>query len=238
MTELFLYQTLHICRAEVRRLEAHAAQLDEASRELFGRPYSPDLRQLAGRVLNLVRTERYPAGVSGFVRLELDAQGGERLTPAGVSLYDGYALRSLTPEAVSVPYELPFEALSSTHEAAAVLARQIALRHGAQVAIRCNAAGIALALDDAPLFAVKSGAVFTSPAPASVERSLGIEAVRAAGIDLTEYPVDRESLVLFDELFGVDHRGVTALSRCDGAPMMALTAERVAGAMESLFRKI
>ena len=40
-----------------------------------------------------------------------------------------------------------------------------------------------------------------------------------------------------EELFYADHRGITALSRCDGQPLMILVAERVAEALEGLFPK-
>ncbi|MBD9301091.1 MAG: branched-chain amino acid aminotransferase, partial [Alistipes senegalensis] len=122
MTELYLYQTVHLARGRARNAEAHAARLDAASRELFGRGYAP--ARLAARIEALAAAERYPTGVSGFVRIELGADGEEHLTPAGVSLYDGYALRSLQPEAVTLRYDLPLtEAPPSAREAAAQLAR-------------------------------------------------------------------------------------------------------------------
>ena len=39
--------------------------------------------------------------------IELTPEGDERLTAAGVSLYDGYALRSVMPDAVTLRYDLP-----------------------------------------------------------------------------------------------------------------------------------
>lgn len=47
--------------------------------------------------------------------------------------------------------------------------------------------------------------------------------------------VGRDDLPRMDELFFIDHRGVTALSRCDGQPYMAIFAERIAGALRGLF---
>ena len=105
MTELCLYQTVHVARGRARNVAAHAALLDAASRALFGRPYAPDPARLAARIEALAAAERYPAGVSGFVRLELTPEGGERLLAAGISLYDGYALRSLSPAAVTLRYD-------------------------------------------------------------------------------------------------------------------------------------
>lgn len=236
MTELYLYQTVHLARGRARNAEAHAAQLDAASRELFGRGYAP--ARLAARIEALAAAERYPTGVSGFVRIELGADGEERLTPAGVSLYDGYALRSLQPEAVTLRYDLPLtEAPTSAREAAAQLARRMAERAGADVAVRCDREGILREADDAPLFAVAGHTVLAAPGTQSVERELTVRAVRAAGLELREEPFGCGELPRIDELFFADHRGITALARCDGQPLMSLIAERIALVMEGLFPK-
>lgn len=236
MTELYLYQTVHLARGRARNAEAHAARLDAASRELFGRGYAP--ARLAARIEALAAAERYPTGVSGFVRIELGADGEERLTPAGVSLYDGYALRSLQPEAVTLRYDLPLtEAPTSAREAAAQLARRMAERAGADVAVRCDREGIFREADDAPLFAVAGHTVLAAPGTQSVERELAVRAVRAAGLELREEPFGCGELPRIDELFFADHRGITALARCDGQPLMSLIAERIALVMEGLFPK-
>lgn len=236
MTELYLYQTVHLARGRARNVEAHAARLDAASRELFGRGYAP--ARLAARIEALAAAERYPTGVSGFVRIELGADGEERLTPAGVSLYDGYALRSLQPEAVTLHYDLPLtEAPTSAREAAAQLARRMAERAGADVAVRCDREGILREADDAPLFAVAGHTVLAAPGTQSVERELAVRAVRAAGLELREEPFGCGELPRIDELFFADHRGITALARCDGQPLMSLIAERIALVMEGLFPK-
>ena len=236
MTELYLYQTVHLARGRARNAEAHAARLDAASRELFGRGYAP--ARLAARIEALAAAERYPTGVSGFVRIELGADGEERLTPAGVSLYDGYALRSLQPEAVTLRYDLPLtEAPTSAREAAAQLARHMAERAGADVAVRCDREGILREADDAPLFAVAGHTVLAAPGTQSVERELAVRAVRAAGLELREEPFGCGELPRIDELFFADHRGITALARCDGQPLLSLIAERIALVMEGLFPK-
>lgn len=236
MTELYLYQTVHLARGRARNAEAHAARLDAASRELFGRGYAP--ARLAARIEALAAAERYPTGVSGFVRIELGADGEERLTPAGVSLYDGYALRSLQPEAVTLRYDLPLtEAPTSAREAAAQLARRMAERAGADVAVRCDREGILREADDAPLFAVAGHTVLAAPGTQSVERELTMRAVRTAGLELREEPFGCGELPRINELFFADHRGITALARCDGQPLMSLIAERIALVMEGLFPK-
>lgn len=238
MTGLYLYQTLHLAAGRLRNAAEHIAVLDAASRALFGRPYAPAPERFAEQAEALAAAERYPSGVSGFVRVEADAEGRTRFLPAGVSLYAGYAFRSLRPRGATLRYDYPLtEAPTSAREAAEVLARRRVADAGAEVAVRCDAAGVLRTADDAPLFAVCGRTVLAAPGPPSVERRLALRAIEAAGLEGHEAPFGREALPDLDELFYVDHRGVTALSHCDGQPLMALLAERVAEALEGLFPK-
>ena len=235
MTELCLYQTVHVARGRARNVAAHAALLDAASRALFGRSYAPDPARLAARIEALAAAERYPAGVSGFVRLELTPEGGERLLAAGISLYDG-----CIPSALPMVFgalQLALAYCWTNLVAAELLAARLAALRGAAAAVRCDAEERLLTADGAPLFAVRGHTVYTAPAPASVEGCLAREAVRAAGLTLREEPLRRRELPRAEELFYADHRGITALSRCDGQPLMTLVAERVAEALEGLFPK-
>lgn len=241
MQEVYLYQTLHVLDGRCGGLGEHLAVLDRWSRELYGRQFAPHFGELAAGIAALTAREM-PAGCdrSAFVRLVVPdpSEKPYRLEFAGVSLYRGYDLRSLRPEAVTLQYDTPLpEAPTSAREAAAQLARKRAQRAGAAVAVRCDADGIALTADDAPLFAVRAKRVFTSPAGASAERMLAMRGIRAAGLEVEERPLEREALSRYDELFYVDHRGLTALARCDGEPMMAILAERIAGALGELFLK-
>lgn len=239
MTEPVVYQTLHLTRGRtVRHLEAHIAVLDAASRELFARPYRPDPANLAAQIEALAAAERYPQVVSAFVRLELTPTGDERLLAAGTSLYDGYALRTLVPDAVTVDYDLPLsEAPTTLREAAAALARIQARQRGADVAVRCDAAGRLRSAEGSPLFGILGRRIVAAPETPGipeVERLLVLRAARAAGIDVDLRPLARDLLPHLDELFWADHRGITALAHCDGYPLMALIAERIAACMEQL----
>lgn len=224
MTDLYLYQTVHVARGRALHVAEHAAVLDAASREWFGRPYTPSPGALRTRIELLAEKEHYPTAVSGFVRIELRPDGEERLLPAGISLYDGYAYRSVQPAAVTVHYENPFtSAPTSVREAAAAWARRVAERAGAEVAIRCDAAGIFHEAEDAPLFAIVGRTVLAAPGPESVERAITRRAVQAAGLEYREEPfgigelrgepsagTDRDGLFggLFDG--AADHEGLFA----------------------------
>lgn len=233
MTDLYLYQTVHVARGRARRVGEHAALLDAASRQWYGRPYHPDVRALTVRIEALAVAERYPSGVSCFIRIELPADGSERLVAGGVSLYDGPAYRSLRPAAVSLCYEVPFgEGPTSAHEAATQLARQAALRAGAGAAIRCDGDGLFHEAEGAPLFAVTGHTILEAPGAECVERTMARQAVEASGLTLRTEAFGRPDLKRLDELFFVDHRGITSLSSCDGMPLMALLAERIAATLK------
>lgn len=261
MTDLYLYQTLHLYHGRVRLLDRHVGLLDRCARELFGVRYRPDLRQLEQRVLAAASAQRYPSDFSAFVCIEVTADGAERLVPVGVSYYEGYALRSVRPEGVSVMYEPPLNGYpTQASEAAAAAARRMAECAGGRVAVQYGADGIYHTAEGAPLAVVRDDTVFLAPEgtpyeipasvfgmegsplrgcrfdpPRSVEYGLIVEAVRAAGLTLYEAPFGADVLACADELFWLDYRGVTALSHCDGRPLMSFVAERVANALERLF---
>ena len=151
MQEVYLYQTVHILGGRSLHLPAHLAVLDRWSRELFGRPAGLRQQPLA-RQIEALAAQTAPADcdLSQFVRIVVPASGDPafRLESAGISLYRGYDLRSLMPDAATLQYDMPFpEAPTSAREAAAGLARQQARLHGASVAVRCDGDGIVRTAD-------------------------------------------------------------------------------------------
>lgn len=237
--EPYLYQTLHVLDGTCAYLQGHLSVLDGWSQQLFGRSFVPNQKTLAAEIAALAALS-VPTGCdrSLFMRLHVPASGepAYRLAFEAVSLYRGFDLRSLQPEATTLQYDIPLaEAPTSARDAAERLARQQARLSGASIAVRCDWAGLLRTADDAPLFAIRQRDVLAPPAPYSVERDLAMQAVLKAGFELREEEIDRTRLPEFDELFYVDHRGLTALSRCDGQPYMMLFAERIAKALAGIF---
>ena len=242
-------------------LDRHVALLDRCARELFGRGYRPDLPRLERRMLALAAEHRYPDDLSSFVRIELTADGEMRLLPMGVSYYDGYALRSVRPEGAEIAYDPPLSGYPTcAREAAAAAARRMAECAGARVAVQIGPGGSYHTIEGAPMAVVQGYTVLLAPEsvpyeippgsfgpegkplrghrfdpPRSVEYELLARAVRAAGLALREEPFGPEIRTSIDEMFWLDHRGITALSHFDGRPLMSILAERVADALEGLF---
>lgn len=199
-------------------------------------PGATGRREVGTAVAAVAGREAPGSDRSKFVRLVLQASGSLRLEFEGVSLYRGYDLRSLMPEAVTLQYEPPlFDAPTSAREAAVELARQYAGVAG------CERRRTLRPQRDSH-GGRRSGAV-RHPGQAGL-RPAGRSEHRAQPCS-QEHPrrragtgrsaVGRDDLPRMDELFFIDHRGVTALSRCDGQPYMAIFAERIAGALRGLF---
>ena len=162
MREVYLYQTVHVLDGECLCLREHLAVLDRWSRTLFGCPGPQDAREVGTAVAAVAGREAPGSDRSKFVRLVLQASGSLRLEFEGVSLYRGYDLRSLMPEAVTLQYEPPlFDAPTSAREAAVELARQYAGLQGASVAVRCDRNGTLMAADEAALFAYELYRMYT-----------------------------------------------------------------------------
>ena len=234
MSRLYLYQTVHVAGGRPRLVPHHAEVLTRTARELFGCDYAPDADALEQRIAEAARAAHYPPEVSGFVRIEVTADGRERIVPAGLSLYRGYALRSVRPDVRIVRYDYPGADLpTSARETTTLLLRQHA---GPAVAIiRCDGDGFCRTADEAPLFAVCEGEIFASLAPPGVERELALRAIRTLGMPLRDGFLTADMLPRMEELFYVDHRGVTALGHCGEVPYLSLTARRIADTMEGMF---
>lgn len=236
MPEIFLYQTVHILDQTCFLLEAHLALLDHWSRLIYGHPFLPNPAAVKRKALALAEERAPGSDRSKFIRIVLPPTGEFRLEFAGHSLYRGYDLRSLQPDGATLQYELPlYDAPTSAREAVVALARQCVALQGAATAIRIDRDNVVCAADEEALFAVRGKTIFVSPGEESVERLLAVRGIAAAGLELVERPILRSELKGVDELFYVDHRGVTALAHCDGQPLMAILAERVANSLGSLF---
>lgn len=168
----YLYQTLHVRGRRPLWLDRHTELLTRNIQELFGLRWAPDLRRLEAQIATLLDANRHPVAGSSFVRMAFTPAGDLLLIPGAVSLYDGYALRSLRPAAAVVNYGVPYpEYTTSAREAACMLALQAAVtadnraaeadieraavRTGVQAVIRCDGEGFVHVCDEAPLFAVK-----------------------------------------------------------------------------------
>ena len=231
-------QIIHVCGREIRFLREHLGEVEQAWFTLFRSPLRLSVEAVESEMLRMLEREHCSKVYSTYLRLEVDGEGQWRLQIEGDSLYRGYVLRALRPDAVVIRFELPFDGLPTT---AAAQSWQTALcmarSRKVHSVVRMSEDLTLLEGDGAPLFAVAARTVYTSREPRGVEGRLAREAIRRAGYPLEIIPLRRDHLPDIEELFYVDHRGVTAFGICDDKPMMAAVAARVAEQMEKIVRK-
>lgn len=232
-------QRIHIRGREVRLLKEHLRETERAWRSLLGRELKLDAGAIERQITTLLDQGRYPFDCSSYVRLTVAADGAWSCSVEGESLYRGYVLRALRPDAVTIRFALPFDGLPTT-AARTVWQTATAMAEARKVrsVVRLDEQMTFCEADGAPLFAVAGRTVYTSTEPQGVEGGVACEAIRRAGYPLEKLALKRDHLPRIEELFYVDCRGVTALRSCDGKLLLSAVAERVARQMESIFSKI
>lgn len=235
MMEPALYQVVHVAGRRVCFLAEHLHELSAAYERLFATPWAGDAERVEQQIVRLLDDGRYPLDRSTYVTLWLDSTGELALEAEAEVLYQGLVLRALRPEALTLHFEVPFEGLPTaarllTWQTARLMARQ----RGAGGVVRVDARGCLAEGDGAPLFAVVNRTLYVPQPPVGVYGRLAVEAIRRLGCRLVVEPVCEEWLGQIEELFYVDHRGVTAFSRCNDRLLLAALAARVAGQMALL----
>lgn len=239
MKQVALYQMVHCLDGRPRLVAEHAAALDRASRRLFNRSYLPDVTALTAEIAACVvalgnRSEK----VSRFVRMELTDEGRLSLSDGGLSLYRGYAVRALSPVVRTLRYDLLLDEWTTTAaEATVELARSYIRQRGADDALRCDEQGVCQAVGDGQLFAMCEGLLCCSEWPQTPHAALFVQAAECDGLRLHIRPIRRNELARYDELFTVDHWGITRLAECDRQYLyQSLRVARLAATMEQLVK--
>ncbi len=213
-------------------LKEHVARLHVASCELFGRAYRPDLKRLEKSLLDEVARARYSDAVSSFVRIELFDTGEELIHGEGSSLYAGYALRSVRPATLTIPYDLPLETMSVASLSAHAVAQALAREKGADEAVRVDREGVIRSLGEGSIFGFREG-VLVAPKTLHTATDVALwQTVQALHMPAVQHPIRLAELSLYDELFAVDHRGLTSLSKLDEKPLPLIRAARLAEELE------
>ncbi len=232
MSQLALYQIVHTLNGEIFHLEEHLKILFEAYFELFSGGAKVPLEETRTEIETLLKRSRCPRGVSLFVRLTVNQDGTLTISEAERSLYHGYTLRCIRPKAALVEFDFPHIELPTTlREAATAFANREARRCSqCEVALRSHAGEVDL-INGAQIFALYANELITAAKSLSVEHHLAKECARKLHLNLVERAISTSELKLLDELFFVDHCGVTSISNCCGRYYMSLVGEAIAHQM-------
>lgn len=232
MKSNYLYQTIHTLAHHPLYVAEHCRLLEQDFLELYFRPLSLDDRAIEDDIVRLLREGGVTTELSVFVELRIDIDQCYEVVVSGVSLYDGYALRSIQPSAQIVVLDSPFGLFpTSARRAALSFAEDIAVNLGGEIALECGRDSIVRSVGGATLFCVRRGVLIASTTLNRVERDLVIDAAKSMGMVVEEREIHRSDLPDFDEVFGCDHRGVIAISKYSHYRYMSIVAQKIAVAM-------
>ncbi|MFR9523293.1 MAG: aminotransferase class IV [Rikenellaceae bacterium] len=228
MSRCSIYQIIHTLDGEILHLDEHLKILFEAYYQVFSTGVKISKPQVESLIEEAIEQNRCPQGVSLFIELLLDRSGKISVGACERSLYRGYTLRCISPRAALVEYTLPhIEAPTSVRRDVAQYAATIARQSGGDLAIR-SYKGYADMIGEAQLFAARDNCIITAEGSYSVEHKLAIKALGEMGVELQQRPVAVEEIAHFDELFFVDHYGVTAIKCCGSTHYMSIMANSLA----------
>ncbi len=197
--------------------------------EIYFRPLRLDDEAIRVSIIELLRRERVSSEVSVFVELRVDIDFNWVVMVSEVSIYDGYAMRCVSPPAEIVTFDSPFGHYpTSARREVLKFANEIAVNFGADIAVECDKAGNVISLCGAALFGVIGRTIVVSDFVQSVERELIIKSAAECGVEVIEERYTKKELNRFDELFAGDHCGITSVSRCGERLYMTVLAEKIA----------
>ncbi|MFI3324199.1 MAG: hypothetical protein SNI45_02050 [Rikenellaceae bacterium] len=231
MEELTLYQIVHTLEGRIFHLEAHLKLLFEAYYQIFGRGAKLEQAAAEAQILAVLRRSRCPKGVSLFIKLTLSPDGTLSVTEHERSLYRGYTMRCLSPRAATVECTMPYiDYPTAARDTLIGVATAAARKRQGDVAL-CYHEGIAHTIGGAQIFGVSpTDGLVTAAESLSVEHALAKQIATSAEIHITQRPILVEELRQLDELFFVDHYGVTSIKSCNNQYYMSI----VAGALATL----
>ncbi|MBR2326652.1 MAG: hypothetical protein IKA49_04740 [Alistipes sp.] len=235
-TQPYIYEHLRCKGYEVRYIERHLARLDALSQAYFLSPCGIGREELQRRVEVALREGGYSPRHANTVIVRRYVDGGFDVEPEGC-LYDEFSLRALHSEGYLRGYS--GEALvcnTSAKEAALAFERSVAEIEDRGVALWHNFDGEIISIDGGSAVAVFDGEMRFSRLGEGVEFDIAFEVANRWRKDVTRGAIMAEDLKRAKELFTVDYRGVTSLSRVDSKVYSDIAAEKLARQVADLER--
>ena len=230
LTGNYVYQHIHTLDHRPLHIRAHLDIAGKALADLYGQklPFTQDdLLLTLARLLAANRRSRHSHTVGLYLFPYESATGDQQDRPDYLIrchrtlLYRGYTLWHTRMSATvatdeHTPPGYPTDAALMT----ARFCRQNARRHGFDLAIHENGAGIVTGMGDAPVFCVKDRTLYTTPlaagAPDSVMRRLICAAAVRCHLEVREIAIRTEWLGDCDEIFTADTQGLISIASLAG----------------------
>lgn len=230
----YVYQYIHTLDYEARNLEQHINILNQASQALFTTPFEPKQRDIKAAIITLLSGAHLSRKVSIRIILKHYASGDTTIEYDTPSIYSGYVMRSLRPEAICLRINTPLEAYPTSAAVATYqMAEAIAQAKGYHTAIMIDNDNVIRCDSSHPVALVKGKTLFL-PATTilSVERATLERATRDAGYEIVYDHLQQSDLATADEVLIMSWQGLSAVSHINAKPYMSIIAERISKEFE------
>lgn len=229
----YIYQNIHTLDYRPRHLAHHAEILQRLSQELFGVESSLSASTLQEQITRLLTHLRPSRQRSVCAVVKQYASGSYTIECDTPSLYSGYVLRSLRPEAAMMRVTMPLETFpTSASIATREVADSIAHSHDFHTAILMNDAGEICSEASQPIAIVQGLTLILSPTPYSVESEVVEQIAKRTQLKVERRTISHDDIVQADEVLTISWQGITAMQKIDGKRYMSIVAERLAREME------
>lgn len=225
----YVYQHIHTLDYTPYNLPQHIKIISQASEALFEEQFEYSEQEVAKQIASLLGAARLSRKVSICITLKQYASGDVTIEYDEPSIYSGYVMRSLRPEATCLRMQIPLESYpTSASVEACNLAEAIAQGRGYHTAIIIDADDTIRCDTSHPIALVKEMTLYIANTSLSVERDMLEQATRKAGYKVEYRTLKRADLATADEVLVMNWQGITAMQQVNGKPYMSIIAENIA----------
>ena len=225
----YVYQHIHTLDYAPYNLPQHIKIISQASEALFEEQFEYSEQEVAKQIATLLGAARLSRKVSICITLKQYASGDVTIEYDEPSIYSGYVMRSLRPEATCLRMQIPLESYpTSASVEACNLAEAIAQGRGYHTAIIIDADDTIRCDTSHPIALVKEMTLYIANTSLSVERDMLEQATRKAGYKVEYRTLKRADLATADEVLVMNWQGITAMQQVNGKPYMSIIAENIA----------
>ena len=225
----YVYQHIHTLDYTPYNLPQHIKIISQASEALFEEQFEYNEKEVAKQITTLLGAARLSRKVSICITLKQYASGDVTIEYDEPSIYSGYVLRSLRPEATCLRMQIPLESYpTSASVEACNLAEAIAQGRGYHTAIIIDADDTIRCDTSHPIALVKEMTLYIANTSLSVDRDMLEQATRKAGYKVEYRTLKRADLATADEVLVMNWQGITAMQQVNGKPYMSIIAENIA----------
>ena len=229
----YVYQHIHTLDYAPYNLPQHIKIISQASEALFEEQFEYSEQEVAKQIATLLGAARLSRKVSICITLKQYASGDVTIEYDEPSIYSGYVMRSLRPEATCLRMQIPLESYpTSASVEACNLAEAIAQGRGYHTAIIIDADDTIRCDTSHPIALVKEMTLYIANTSLSVERDMLEQATRKAGYKVEYRTLKRADLATADEVLVMNWQGITAMQQVNGKPYMSIIAENIAKEFE------